>query len=272
MNDVAYALYLSSGDKAEGEPPLRLGTAIGDALGLWALMAVTFVLVWFQLSELSGWDRIMVFGVALLAAALMQWFAYRHPLKAKIVSVPWAASVSFSWAAIFALISELLPLEFLFELVLIRLACFPALALIGLAGIINRRFTALTTLLSILGGAAAAAALIESLTPTGFMIPFLTELGTRSPIGAKFVESFEFDSDPWVALVFGALFLWFSTRGLVIDYFDVRHSIRNKLSKTLTWCAALALLHSYYRISFSFFMVVVSGSSEDSTGSVDYDD
>ena len=190
-------------------------------------------------------------------------------LKAKIVSVPWAASVSFSWAAIFALISELLPLEFLFELVLIRLACFPALAVIGLAGIINRRFTALTTLLSILGGAAAA--LIESLTPTGFMIPFLTELGTRSPIGAKFVESFEFDSDPWVALVFGALFLWFSTRGLVIDYFDVRCGIRNKLSKTLTWCAALALLHSYYRISFPFFMAVVSGSSGDSS-SVEYDE
>ena len=270
MNDVAYSLYLSSGEKAEGEPPLRLGTAIGDALGLWALMAATFVFVWFQLSELGGWDRIVVFGVALLAAALMQWFAYRNPLKAKIVSVPWAASVSFSWAALFSLISELLPLEFLFELALIRLGCFPALAVIGLAGIINRRFTALTTLLSILGGAAAA--LIESLTPAGFMIPFLTELGTRSPIVAKLVESYEFDSDPWVALVFGTAFLWFSTRGLVIDYFDVRHSIRNKLSKALTWCAALALLHSHYRISFSFFMAVVSGSSEDSTGSVDYDD
>ena len=59
MNDVAYALYLASGDKAEGEPPLRLGTAIGDALGLWTLMAVTFVLVWFQLSELGGWERIV---------------------------------------------------------------------------------------------------------------------------------------------------------------------------------------------------------------------
>ena len=59
MNDVAYALYLASGDKAEGEPLLRLGTAIGDALGLWTLMAVTFVLVWFQLSELGGWERIV---------------------------------------------------------------------------------------------------------------------------------------------------------------------------------------------------------------------
>ena len=211
------------------------------------------------------------FGVALLAAALMQWFAYRHPLKAKIVSVPWAASISLSWAAIFALISYAIPLEFLFEVVLIRLGCFPALAVIGLTGILNRRLTALTTLLSILGGGAAAAALIESLATTGFMIPFLTELGTPSPIGAKFVESFEFDSDPWVALVFGAPFLWFSTRGLVIDYFDVRRSIRLKLAKALTWCAALALLHSYYRISFSFFMAVVSGSSEDS-GSVDYDE
>ena len=271
MNDVAYALYLSIGDKAEGEPPLRFGTAIGDALGLWALMAVTFVLVWFQLSELGGWDRIVVFGVALLAAGLMQWFASHRPLKAKIVAVPWAVSVSFSWAALFSLISELLPLEFLFELVLIRLGCFPALAVIGLAGIIHRRLSALMTLLSILGAAAAAAALLESLTTTGFMIPFLTELGTQSPIGAKFLESFEFDSDPWVALL-GAPFLWFSTRGHVTDYFDVRRSTRMKLAKALTWCAVLALLHSYYRISFSFFLAVVSGSSGDSTGSVDYDD
>ncbi len=271
MNDVAYALYLSSGDKAEGEPPLRLGTAIGDALGLWALMAVTFVLVWFQLSELGDWEKIVVFGVALLAAGLMQWFASHRPLRAKIVSVPWAVSVSFSWAALFALVGYVFPPDFLFEVVLIRFGCFPALAMIGSAGIIHRRLSALTTLLSILAGAAAVAALLESLTTTGFMIPFLTELGTRSPIGAKFVESFEFDSDPWVALVFGAPFLWFSTRGLVIDYFDVRHSIRNKLSKALTWCAALALLHSYYRISFSVFLAVVSSSSGDSS-SVDYDD
>ena len=272
MNDVAYALYLSTGDTAEGEPPLRFGTAIGDALGLWALMAVTFVLVWFQLSELGGWEKIVVFGVALLAAGLMQWFASNRPLRAKIVSVPWAVSVSFSWAAIFALVGYVFPPDFLFEVVLIRFGCFPALAMIGSAGIIHRRLSALTTLLSILAGAAAVAALLESLTTTGFMIPFLTELGTRSPIGAKFAESFEFDSDPWVALVFGAPFLWFSTRGLVIDYFDVRHSVRLKLAKALTWCAALALLHSYYRISFSFFMAVVSGSSEDSTGSVDYDE
>ena len=265
MNDVAYALYLSTGDTAEDEPPLRLGTAIGDALGLWTLMAVTFILVWFQLSQLGDWEKIVAFGVALLAAGLMQWFASRHPLKAKIVAVPWAASVSFSWAAIFALISYVLPPEFLFEVFLIRLGCFPALAVIGSAEIIHRRLTALTTLLSILGGAAAAAALLESLTTTGFMIPFLTELGTRSPIGAGFVESFEFDSDPWVALLFGAPFLWFSTRGHVIDFFDVRRSTRLKLAKALTWCAALALLHSYYRISFSFFLAVVSGSSGDSS-------
>lgn len=47
-------LYLSTGDTAEGEPPFRFGTAIGDALGLWALMLVTFVLVWFQLSDRSA--------------------------------------------------------------------------------------------------------------------------------------------------------------------------------------------------------------------------
>ena len=122
----------------------------------------------------------------------------------------------------------------------------------------------MTTLLSILASAAAVAALLESLTTTGFMIPFLTELGTRSHVSAEFVESFGFDSDPWVALLFGALFLWFSTRGLVVDFFDVRRSTRLKLAKALTWCAAVALLHSYYRISFSFFLAIVSGTSRDS--------
>ena len=86
----------------------------------------------------------------------------------------------------------------------------------------------------------------------------------RSHVSAEFVESFGFDSDPWVALLFGALFLWFSTRGLVVDFFDVRRSTRLKLAKALTWCAAVALLHSYYRISFSFFLAIVSGTSRDS--------
>jgi len=228
-------------------------------------MAATFVLVWLQLSGLGDWDKLVTFGVALLASGLMQWFASHYPLKAKIVSVPWAASVSFSWAAIFALIGYVLPREFLLELVLIRLGCFPVLAMIGSSGIISRRLTALTTLLSILGGAAAA--LLESLTTTGFVIPFLTKLGTRSATGTAFVEAFEVNSDPWVAIVFGAPFLWFSTRGLVMDYFDVRRSTRTKLAKAFTWCAALALLHSYFRISFSFFLAVVTGSSGDSNSS-----